>query len=334
MFFKSRKDDKPAAAAGGSPGQSASPGRAGVQYDRQRQGGVRRHRSAHAAGAVPARATAPDRHARGLRHQPVRRLRGASGRPRRQVVHGAGRLLRRRRASPPSRAWRKDGELHPDAGGLPPAPRPAVRLLHARHDHGGVDLVNRKGGNVDEAVDPRGAGRQHLPLYGLPQHRRRRARRRRRHGQHAARPPNSAAPQHSRRHDAGNDRSTNQHCKGGAPMAETGIGASVTRKEDQRFITGKGQYTDDINRPGQTWAVFVRSPHAHANIKQHRRLRGAEVAGLPRRLHRRGHRQGQGRRPDLRLDDPFQGRLADEGRRRIRRWRRARCATSATTWRW
>jgi carbon-monoxide dehydrogenase large subunit len=51
-------------------------------------------------------------------------------------------------------------------------------------------------------------------------------------------------------------------------MAATGIGAPVRRKEDQRFITGKGQYTDDINRPGQTYAVFVRSPHAHANIKR------------------------------------------------------------------
>src|SRR6185295_595590 len=51
-------------------------------------------------------------------------------------------------------------------------------------------------------------------------------------------------------------------------MADTGIGASVKRKEDQRFITGKGQYTDDINRPGQAWAVFVRSPHAHANLKK------------------------------------------------------------------
>jgi aerobic carbon-monoxide dehydrogenase large subunit len=51
-------------------------------------------------------------------------------------------------------------------------------------------------------------------------------------------------------------------------MAETGVGASVKRKEDQRFITGKGQYTDDINRPGQTWAVFVRSPHAHATLKK------------------------------------------------------------------
>jgi carbon-monoxide dehydrogenase large subunit len=51
-------------------------------------------------------------------------------------------------------------------------------------------------------------------------------------------------------------------------MAATGIGAPVRRKEDQRFITGKGQYTDDINRPGQTYALFVRSPHAHANIKR------------------------------------------------------------------
>jgi carbon-monoxide dehydrogenase large subunit len=50
-------------------------------------------------------------------------------------------------------------------------------------------------------------------------------------------------------------------------MSTTGIGASVRRKEDQRFITGKGHYTDDINRPGQTYAYFLRSPHAHAKIK-------------------------------------------------------------------
>src|SRR5437588_2146163 len=50
-------------------------------------------------------------------------------------------------------------------------------------------------------------------------------------------------------------------------MSATGIGASVRRKEDQRFITGKGHYTDDVSRPGQTQAYFVRSPHAHARIK-------------------------------------------------------------------
>jgi carbon-monoxide dehydrogenase large subunit len=50
-------------------------------------------------------------------------------------------------------------------------------------------------------------------------------------------------------------------------MTATGIGAAVRRKEDLRFITGKGQYTDDVTRPGETRAVFVRSPHAHAKIK-------------------------------------------------------------------
>ena len=45
-------------------------------------------------------------------------------------------------------------------------------------------------------------------------------------------------------------------------MSATGIGAAVRRKEDFRFITGKGQYTDDVSRPGQTYIHFIRSPHA------------------------------------------------------------------------
>ncbi len=49
-------------------------------------------------------------------------------------------------------------------------------------------------------------------------------------------------------------------------MGEFGIGASVRRKEDFRFLTGKGTYTDDINRPGQLHAYLLRSPHAHAEI--------------------------------------------------------------------
>ena len=48
----------------------------------------------------------------------------------------------------------------------------------------------------------------------------------------------------------------------------TGIGARVKRKEDHRFLTGKGNYTDDINLPKQTYAYFVRCPHAHATIKK------------------------------------------------------------------
>jgi len=47
----------------------------------------------------------------------------------------------------------------------------------------------------------------------------------------------------------------------------TGIGARVTRKEDKRFVTGKGRYTDDVRNENQAYAAFVRSPHAHAVIK-------------------------------------------------------------------
>src|ERR1044071_5695244 len=44
------------------------------------------------------------------------------------------------------------------------------------------------------------------------------------------------------------------------------LGASVKRREDPRFITGKGNYTDDLKLPGMTYAAFVRSPHSHARI--------------------------------------------------------------------
>ena len=52
-----------------------------------------------------------------------------------------------------------------------------------------------------------------------------------------------------------------------APVVFEGIGASPKRKEDLRFLSGRGNYTDDINRPNQTYAVMLRSPHAHAVIK-------------------------------------------------------------------
>jgi len=45
-----------------------------------------------------------------------------------------------------------------------------------------------------------------------------------------------------------------------------GIGAAVKRKEDLRFLSGRGQYTDDINRPGQLYAHIIRSPHPCADL--------------------------------------------------------------------
>ncbi len=52
-----------------------------------------------------------------------------------------------------------------------------------------------------------------------------------------------------------------------APDSHRVVGMPVKRKEDYRFLTGNGQYTDDIVLPAQTYAVFLRSPHAHARIK-------------------------------------------------------------------
>lgn len=49
-------------------------------------------------------------------------------------------------------------------------------------------------------------------------------------------------------------------------MGVEGVGARIARKEDKRFITGKGRYTDDIRLHGMTYAAFVRSPHAHAKV--------------------------------------------------------------------
>src|SRR5262245_11886550 len=45
------------------------------------------------------------------------------------------------------------------------------------------------------------------------------------------------------------------------------IGKALRRREDVRFVQGKGQYVDDIVLPGAAWCAFVRSPHAHARIR-------------------------------------------------------------------
>jgi aerobic carbon-monoxide dehydrogenase large subunit len=50
-------------------------------------------------------------------------------------------------------------------------------------------------------------------------------------------------------------------------MPDGAIGTPIRRREDQRFLTGTGQYVDDVNRPGQTYAWMLRSSVAHAVIK-------------------------------------------------------------------
>ncbi|MGZ6132217.1 MAG: hypothetical protein ACXWLF_09335, partial [Myxococcaceae bacterium] len=46
------------------------------------------------------------------------------------------------------------------------------------------------------------------------------------------------------------------------------VGKAVRRREDHRFITGRGTFTDDVKLPGTQHAAFVRSAHAHARIRR------------------------------------------------------------------
>ncbi len=63
-------------------------------------------------------------------------------------------------------------------------------------------------------------------------------------------------------------------------MGVEGIGQRVARKEDKRFITGKGRYTDDMKLPGMTHAIFVRSPHAHAKVTSIDTAKAASMPGV------------------------------------------------------
>jgi carbon-monoxide dehydrogenase large subunit len=58
------------------------------------------------------------------------------------------------------------------------------------------------------------------------------------------------------------------------------IGQSVLRREDYRFLTGAGQFTDDVVMPGQTYGVFLRSPYAHARIKSIDTFKAAAAPGV------------------------------------------------------
>ncbi len=63
-------------------------------------------------------------------------------------------------------------------------------------------------------------------------------------------------------------------------MSASAIGQSVRRKEDARFLTGAGQYTNDITARNTTHAYFLRSPHAHATIRAIDKSRAQSASGV------------------------------------------------------
>ena len=63
---------------------------------------------------------------------------------------------------------------------------------------------------------------------------------------------------------------------------DSGIGASSKRREDIRFLTGTGQYTDDINVQGQAYVHFLRSSVAHGRINSDDTSTAATMPGVVR----------------------------------------------------
>src|SRR5258708_3468809 len=112
-----------------------------------------------------------------------------------------------------------------------------MRLLHGGDDHERPPVAQAKP-ESDRERNPSQPHRQHLPLHRLYQHRAR-------------------------------------SCVtglGGPAMTEATaikyIGQPLRRREDFKFVTGKGRYTDDLKAPGMLHVAELRSSHAHAIIKQ------------------------------------------------------------------
>src|SRR5262249_12963836 len=204
------------------------------------------------ARALPARHARSDRHAPRLRHDVVRGVHGAARRHAGEVVHGLGSAGHGTRGHDGRRP--ADGRRSAsDPAGVPRGARPAVRLLYAGDD-ADSDRVPEGEPEADGRGDPLGALREHLPLHGLPEHR-----------------------------QGGAQRRRQARGRGEGAMATTeirGIGHSVERKEDDRFIRGAGHYVDDVKLPGMLHMELLRSPIAHARIKSIDTSRAAAVPGV------------------------------------------------------
>src|SRR5882672_659487 len=112
-----------------------------------------------------------------------------------------------------------------------------MRLLHARHDHDRARAAHR-GAGLRCRPRARGPVRQYLPLHRL----------------HL-----------DRRGGAGGARGLSQAGRPG--MRNSFVGAAIERREDLRFLRGRGQYVDDLARKGVLHAVILRSAVAHGRIR-------------------------------------------------------------------
>ena len=116
-----------------------------------------------------------------------------------------------------------------------------------------------------------------------------------------------------------------------APAPALEIGRDRRRKEDQRLITGRTRWTDNLTLPGMLHLAMVRSPFAHANIKSIDVERGQRDDQRGRRLHRQGLRRRARRLHQRLADHPRPGHA-----RRTRRCRptgsRSPARSSPSSW--
>src|SRR6516165_1447254 len=117
-----------------------------------------------------------------------------------------------------------------------------MRFLHAGH----ADVLLRPAAKEQEAErgrHPVGYLRQPVPLHRVSKHRQGRAIRRCQDGAGGSKVMPQTTPEVG------------------------GMGHSIKRKEDLRFIQGKGNYVDDVHLPDMVYGHLVRSPYAHARLK-------------------------------------------------------------------
>src|SRR3954451_10953299 len=222
--------------------------------DRQRREEGRRSRAALTARPSAAPRYEAHRDAHRLRHDQLRRLHRARRRQGDQELHDACRPGRRPRGHHCRRAGRGQ-RVASAAGGVQGPTRLAVRLLHARDDSGrqGAARPEPRSGRGGR---PLGPVRQPLPMHRLPEHRQ--------------------VGALGRRQDAGGVLMT----KALDEIKSGGRGARRKRVEDDRFVVGKGNYTDDIVLPGMLHMEILRSPLAHARIVSIDTSKAWEIPGV------------------------------------------------------
>src|SRR5262249_24903745 len=220
--------------------------------------GVRSSDRAAAApiGFHPARDRS-DRHPRGMRERRLRRLHGLArwlGDALLLHARGAGRRPQRRNR----RVARPREQPKPVAARLLGKARPAMRILYARNADADDRAAARKS-QPRPGNHPAAPQRQYLPLHRLREHHQLcRAR-----GRIDARGKGSALMAEAGKiHSPPAGRQQER-----ADQRLNVIGTRILRKEDPRFLVGRGRFVDDVALPNMAHAAVLRSPHAHARIK-------------------------------------------------------------------